>query len=77
MKREHDHSKKGFYCRYEGEKGQRHLEGSRLTMANRTDRAMRGKEWGQRRGGQDQESTWEPRRHQAKTTELYRNLKLG
>lgn len=39
---------KGFIVD-EGENDQRRIEGSRPNMASRTDRAMRGGEWGQRR----------------------------
>lgn len=35
------------YCRYEGENGQWHLEGSSVNWASRLNGAMRGEKWGE------------------------------
>lgn len=44
-----------FYCQYKGEKRQR--KESRLNMASRLNRTMRGEKgrWGSKRGATDQE----------------------
>lgn len=56
------------YCRYEGENGQRPLEGFRLNMASRTDWAMRGGGGGEKRGDQAKRT---------KKADLCRNQELG
>ena len=68
----------GFYCKYYEENIQGYLEGSRLNISNKINGAMGGRWSG--RGREEREKTsegtksmWEPKGHEAKMAELYRN----
>lgn len=51
--------KRRFYCRYEGENSQRHLEGSRMNQPMIGERRGRAKE-NEKRERSVERTTWEP-----------------